>query len=422
MSAEGYDVLIVGASIAGCTAATLLARTGLRVALVEARPDIDSFKRPCGHFVQASATPILERLGVTAEIEEGGGVRNSVAIWSRRGWVHPNDNGATQHAHPPTRDTGHGYTIRREKLDPILRRCAAQTAGVDLMLGTTATEVSDEPGRPVKLTVSDKGGHTRQLEGSVLVAADGRNSTVGKLTGANARALPNRRFMYLAYYEDLPLAFGDTGQLWFCEPDMLYAYPTDDGLTLLACSIRKSNLATFKRNREANFQRSFKALPLAPQPEPSKRATPFIGKLDMTNFQRAPTHGRIAFIGDCALAPDPSWAVGCGWALRSAEWLADSLSDPLLRGDDLDDSLARYRRLHRSGLLPAFLIIASYSIARPMLPPERLLMRGAARDPALAETLHGFGAGTVPAWKLFTPGTLAKATWTSVRPQQQEHA
>jgi len=185
-------------------------------------------------------------------------------------------------------------------------------------------------------------------------------------------------------------------------------------LTLLACSITKTRLAAFKRDRETNFQRCFKPLSLGPQPEAGKRVTPFIGKLDMTNYRRAPTHGRIAFVGDCALAPDPSWAVGCGWALRSAEWLADSVNGSVGDRREVEAGLARYRRLHQSELLPAFLMIASYSVARPMLPPERLLMRGAARDPVLAETLHGFGAGTFPAWKLFAPRTLARAAWTSV--------
>ena len=406
MSGDDFDVLIVGSSIAGSAVATLLGREGLRVALVESRPGIDTFKRPCGHFVQASATPVLQRLDVTDEIERDGGVRNSVAIWSKRGWVHPRN----AHSGP---DSQYGYTLRREKLDPLLRRRAAQTPGVELMLGASATSVVDDPGAPVKVTISDKSGHTRRLRGRLLVAADGRNSTIGKLAGVRAQSLLNRRFMYMAYYEQLPLTFGDTGQLWFCEPDMFYAYPTDEGLTLLACAITKRRLAAFKRDRETNFQRCFKTLSLAPQPESGKRVTPFIGKLDMTNYRRAPIHGRIAFVGDCALAPDPSWAVGCGWALRSAEWLADSVSGSVGDGD-LKAGLARYRRLHQSELLPAFLMIASYSVARPMLPPERLLMRGAARDPVLAETLHGFGAGTFPPWKLFAPSTLARAAWTSV--------
>jgi thioredoxin reductase len=45
-----FDAAIVGASLAGCTAAILLGRAGLRVALVERRPEPAAFKRAveCG--------------------------------------------------------------------------------------------------------------------------------------------------------------------------------------------------------------------------------------------------------------------------------------------------------------------------------------------------------------------------------------
>ena len=40
-----FDVAVVGASVAGCTAACLFALSGVRVALIERRPD------PCGYKV-----------------------------------------------------------------------------------------------------------------------------------------------------------------------------------------------------------------------------------------------------------------------------------------------------------------------------------------------------------------------------------
>ena len=58
-----YDAAIVGASLAGCTAAILLGRAGARVALIEQRPDASAFKRICTHYIQSSAVPTLERSG-----------------------------------------------------------------------------------------------------------------------------------------------------------------------------------------------------------------------------------------------------------------------------------------------------------------------------------------------------------------------
>lgn len=85
--AYDYDVAVVGASIAGCTVATLLGRSGARVALLERRSDAASYKTICTHFIQPSATPTIERLGLAERIEAAGGIRNGFEMWTRYGWI-----------------------------------------------------------------------------------------------------------------------------------------------------------------------------------------------------------------------------------------------------------------------------------------------------------------------------------------------
>ena len=64
-----FDVVIVGASISGCAAATTFARDGFKVALVEARRELDSYKKICTHYLLPCSRPALQRLGVAGEIE-----------------------------------------------------------------------------------------------------------------------------------------------------------------------------------------------------------------------------------------------------------------------------------------------------------------------------------------------------------------
>jgi 2-polyprenyl-6-methoxyphenol hydroxylase-like FAD-dependent oxidoreductase len=78
-----FDVAIVRASIAGCAAAMFLGRAGARVALIERDRDPAGYKKLCTHFIQPSATPTLERLGLARTIEEAGGVRSDVEIFTR---------------------------------------------------------------------------------------------------------------------------------------------------------------------------------------------------------------------------------------------------------------------------------------------------------------------------------------------------
>ncbi len=134
------DVAIAGGSLAGCAAAHRLAREGLRVAVVEKHSDPRAYKTTCNHFIVASAVPTFDRLGLTDEIEAAGGVPNSIAIWSRYGWIHADP--PADHPYPRT-----GYNITRERLDPMVRELAAGTDGVDLLLGHTATDLEWHRGR-----------------------------------------------------------------------------------------------------------------------------------------------------------------------------------------------------------------------------------------------------------------------------------
>src|SRR5881227_367336 len=134
--ASRYDAVVVGASLGGCTAATLLGRQGARVALVERHSDPEAFKRICSHFIQSSAVPTLERLGLLDEIEQAGGVRSRLRMWTRWGWT---EFDSTQ--------LPAAVNLRRERLDPLMRRIAAETPGVELKLGMGVDRLVSDSGR-----------------------------------------------------------------------------------------------------------------------------------------------------------------------------------------------------------------------------------------------------------------------------------
>jgi menaquinone-9 beta-reductase len=166
-----FEAVIVGASVAGCTAARLYAERGARVALVEKRPDIDAHKTVCTHFIQSSATSTIEKLGLAPLIEERGAVRNSVDLWTPYGgWI------------PHRGDTPYGYNVTRRVLDPLLRRMTADTPGVELMLGATATALI-----PGGVVVEDRARARRELRGRLVVAADGRDTRLARMAGVPGR-------------------------------------------------------------------------------------------------------------------------------------------------------------------------------------------------------------------------------------------
>ena len=59
---KSYDAVIVGGSLAGCAAATMLGRAGARVAVVEKSPDPAAFKRMSGRFSVKSIYSCIPRM------------------------------------------------------------------------------------------------------------------------------------------------------------------------------------------------------------------------------------------------------------------------------------------------------------------------------------------------------------------------
>lgn len=377
-TSSDYDAVIVGASIAGCTTATLLAREGARVALVERRPDPDAFKRVCGHFIQASAVPMLERNGLLEPIERAGGVRSQIRMWTRWGWIEP----------PANPIVPASLNLRRERLDPLLREIAAETPGVDLMLGATAERIIFEGGRARGIETKDSSGRRTTLGGKLVIGADGRDSRIAQLAELKRGVKPHGRFAYAGYFEGPPPTGAPNSTLWFLDPQWAAAFPTDSGLTMYACMLTHDRLPEFRRDPNRALSSFIADLPSAPPIRASRLVAPVIGKLQMPNVRRGPIGRGVALVGDAALSADPLYGVGCGWAFQSAEWLALSTASALRGEEPLEAGLRRYRKQFRRGLLAHNGMIDAYATGRRLNAGERLLFSAAAtagaEDPMIA--------------------------------------
>lgn len=405
-----YDVAIVGASIAGSAAAIFLARRGAKVALIERSSDPAAYKKVCTHYIQASATPTIERLGLADAIEQAGGLRNDADMFTRWGWIRAPCEQTIQRP-------AYGYSIRRETLDPLVRKTAAATPGVDFIPGFSAHELLVGKNRIRGVVIHGAGGATRKIQARLTVGADGRHSRVAELAGLVAKEKPQGRIGYFAHYRDLPLKSGDRAQMWFLEPDIAYVFPNDDDVTLLAAMPAESKLAEWKSDPEAAMKRLFAGLPEAPDLDRGNRITPFFGTIEYPNLVRKPVRPGLALIGDAGMSIDPLWGVGCGWAFQTSEWLADAAGASCQGADEalLDRDLDAFARLRQKKLAGHEFLISDFSTGRPYNFIEKLMYSAAARDPVCADHFLAFGTRFIGVGEFLSPRALARALTVNIR-------
>src|SRR3954453_9615736 len=398
------DGVIACRSVAGAALAALLGRQGVRVTVLEKSPKPQHYKVVCSHFIQAGATPVLRRLGIAETMEGAGAVRNSLAVFTpAAGWcIIP--------------DEEHGYSLRREKLDPMLRELATHTPNVTVRGGVTVTGLlRDDRGRPAGVRGRTAGGEELEVRAQVVVGAAGRGSTIARLAGIPGRVQPHNRFGYMAYYQGLELqADGRRSQMWLLGRDILYCFPNDDGLTIAAAFLHKDRLPDFKADKEQAFVAAFDGLDRGPDLRGATRVSPRIGKLDVPNVRRPAGRPGVAFVGDAAQASDPVWGVGVGFGRQSAAGLADEPAGAITAGVDPDPALERYRRTHRRQLALHHLQMSDFANGRDLNAMERVLYRAAARDPKPAGMMAQVAARGEPLDRVMRPGRMARAAVMSV--------
>jgi 2-polyprenyl-6-methoxyphenol hydroxylase-like FAD-dependent oxidoreductase len=400
-AAREFDAVIVGASLAGCATAIMLARAGAQVGLVEQRPDANAYKKLCSHYVQSSAVATLQRLDLLEPMMQAGAVRSRVRLNTPWGRIEP----------PANSSVPSGLNLRREVLDPLIRRAAADTPGVELIMGHTVHELLRDGDTVRGALARDRSGAELRLTARLLVGADGRGSRVAKLAGVRESRHRHGRIAYGGYFEGPGPEGAPDASFWLLDPDMYAAFPTDSGLTFYAAMPTREREAEFREDPAKALVEHVANLPDAPPIRAARLIAPMQGKLDLTNVAHTPTAPGLALVGDAALAIDPLWGVGCGWALQSAEWLADSVSPALAEAARPADEralargLARYRRRHARALRGHAAMIYDFAGGRKFNAGERLLFSAATFDQGMARLTEAFGSRNIGPARMLLTGT-----------------
>jgi len=290
-----FDVAIVGSGPAGSSCAAFCASAGLRTLLLER--EIFPREKVCGDCLNPAGWPILRRLMLAQRVQElPHGMLDRVEFIGI--------GGRTLTVTLPAGDDAE-IAIKRSLFDQLIM-ARAREAGAVVREGSTVTALFAPNGvtRNWTLTASDG-----TFESRIVVAADGRNSTIARLCNLLPRGAKER--IALQTHLPLPRDFGSRVVLQFLSEGYSGQAPVgNDELNLCLVSVPQK-MPALRGWAEARFGIS---------PQHSWRT--------ITPLTRAPIAAAprsLYLVGDAARVVEPFTGEGIYYALASGELAADAI-------------------------------------------------------------------------------------------------
>ena len=334
--ADAFDVIVVGARCAGAPLATLLARQGVRVALVErAKFPRDTLST---HIFEAPGINLLGRLGVLDRVRATG------AEPIRQLDFRQDEFAARVEPLRRPGDVGGAMSVRRFLLDPILAEAAAE-AGAEVMMETGVTGLVGN-GRVTGVRVRS-GKSERELSARLVVGADGRNSTVAKLIGARKyHVVPSERFLYWGFFEGTDADPEPEIVFHHWDGRVVIACPADSGLYQVILIPDNRLMREFRADLERTFMDEARACaPVADKLTGARRVGKLLGIVRWESFFRESAGPGWALVGDAGQFKDPTPGQGMTDAFRQAAAMAPAIAGAVGRSDsELDGAVAAWAR------------------------------------------------------------------------------
>lgn len=323
------DVVIAGAGPAGCVAAIVLARRGMRVVML----DRAAFPRDklCGDTLNPGALAVLRRLGLHAA-DQGLPID---------GMLVTGPGGARVVARYPGALTGRA--LLRRTLDYALL-CAAGDAGVDIHERCAVERaLLDEPRHVVRGVLARTGSGARvRISAPLTIAADGRESRLARGLGLAHHPARPRRWAAGAYFCGVS-GVGRRGEMHVRPRHYLGVAPVP-GEMANVCVVT-ADRARLRDPRAALIDAVERDPALAPRFSAARMVTRpvMLGPLAL----ECPVAGMpgLLLAGDTAGFIDPMTGDGLRFALRGAELAAEEALRALHTGGaDAHLRLTRTRR------------------------------------------------------------------------------
>ncbi|HEX6916933.1 MAG TPA: NAD(P)/FAD-dependent oxidoreductase [Phycicoccus sp.] len=326
MTTRRWDVVVVGARVAGAATGMLLARSGLRVLVLDRmRPGADTLST---HALMRAGTLQLRRWGLLEALVDAGTPAVTRTVF------HYADGESVPVSIKPAAGVDALYAPRRTLLDRLLAEEAAR-CGATVEHGVTVTALlRGDHGRVTGVRVRDADGRVREEHAEIVIGADGRSSLVAAQVGA-ATLVQGRSASSIVYgyFDGLP----SEGYEWVWAPRRAAGViPTSGGLSCAFVAAPPQEMAGVRAVLGPDA--AFRALVGEAAPALLERldaATP-VGRLrhdrGVPGHLRAASGPGWALVGDAGYWKDPLSTHGMTDALRDADLLARAVVDAVPAG------------------------------------------------------------------------------------------
>lgn len=327
-----YDVVVVGARVAGASTAMLLARRGHRVLVIDRAPmpsDVVST-----HAILRSGILQLSRWGILDEVVAAGtpAVRDITL-----GFGEERIEFAVRAEHGV--DTL--YAPRRYILDNILVESALK-AGAEFADRTRMVDLLRTGEGGVSGIVAKQGGREQEFTARMVIGADGVWSRMAKLLPATDYVShPATNAISYAYFRDV-----EVNGFWFQFTPGVNAgiIPTNDNLCCVFAG--RPNDEAPSMDYEAGFNGLLRqaGVDLWSIVSAGSRVSQFRGT-SLPGFLRQPWGPGWALVGDAGYTKDPISAHGISDALRDAELCARAVDQAISYPDEATATMSEYQRI-----------------------------------------------------------------------------
>jgi len=353
MGTGNHDVIVVGGGPGGSTAATLLAKAGARVLLVEK----EKFPRyQIGEsLLPATVHGVCRLLGVSDDLHAAGFIkkRGGTFRWGKHPTPWTFDFGSAEVNR--ALEFNFAYQVERAKFDQLLLN-NARRHGVQVCEETSVIDVIQEGDRYSGVTLLDRSGRRIEARATFIIDASGNQSRLHSHVGERVFSKFFQNVALFGYFEGggrLPAPL--SGNIFSCVFPLgwFWYIPLSETLTSVGAVVAKEYAATLQSGPDHAMREFIGACPEIKQllANATRIKTGMYGRYrvrkDYSYLNSRFWARGLVLVGDSACFVDPIFSSGVHLATYSGMLAARAIATVLKRRMPEAQALDMYERRYR---------------------------------------------------------------------------